>query len=65
MIRIRVLVTQLNSLFVVETQFGQGKAYEVKWHYARFAPARHAKFQEAYPQFPVSCPDAGQFFRKV
>lgn len=50
--------------FVVESSFGQGNAYEIKWDRKSFQPGKYKQFQDAYPQFPLSCLDASTIFRQ-
>ncbi|MDX2248659.1 MAG: AAA family ATPase [Bacteroidia bacterium] len=47
--------------FVVEEQFGEGKAIEIKWLEKSFDPKKYNKFTETYPFFDLSCLDSTQF----
>ncbi|MBX2928359.1 MAG: ATP-binding protein [Saprospiraceae bacterium] len=49
--------------FLVESSFGQGIAYEVKWNKKNFAPEKLKKFVEAYPAFGLECLDETDFVR--
>lgn len=41
--------------FIVSEMYMQGKALEVKWQKAAFRSTKYKRFEEAYPQYPVSC----------
>lgn len=51
--------------FIVETSFGDGLAYEVKWNKQGFKPEKLMKFMEAYPNFKLDCLDESDFMLKV
>ena len=47
--------------FVVETSFGEGLAYEVKWNKQGFKPEKLSKFTDAYPNFKLAGLDEADF----
>ncbi|TAE56991.1 MAG: ATP-binding protein [Bacteroidetes bacterium] len=49
--------------FVIEEQFGKGKAFEIKWNAAAFSPGKYSAFTEAYPGFSLDCLSAQDFYR--
>lgn len=51
--------------FVVETSFGEGKAYEVKWNKQGFKPEKLTKFTDAYPNFKLTSLGETDFFEKL
>ena len=48
--------------FVIEEEFGKGKAFEIKWNERQFKLNKYKKFMEAYPDFPLSCYSANNFW---
>ena len=51
--------------FVVESSFGEGTAFEVKWNSQGFKPEKLWKFTEAYPNIKLACLEEADFFRKI
>lgn len=49
--------------FVIEESFGKGNAYEVKWNPNNFKRSKYKKFEETYPDFPLACLGADDFYR--
>jgi len=56
--------TQKNEVdFIIEESFGKGKAFELKWSKSAFKPNKYKKFTESYPNFPLECLSAEDFYR--
>ncbi len=41
--------------FVIEEEYGKGKAWEVKWNARQFKRNKYKKFLETYPAFELDC----------
>ena len=41
----------------IEEQYKEGYALEIKWDSRQFKPNKYKKFNNAYPNFPLSCID--------
>ncbi len=51
--------------FVVETSFGEGKAFEVKWNKQSFKPEKLRKFTDNYPSFSLEGLEETDFIKKL
>ncbi len=51
--------------FIIEESFGEGKALEVKWNPLNFKRKKYQKFEQTYPNFPLSCIGANNFHQFV
>ncbi|RMF20867.1 MAG: ATP-binding protein [Bacteroidetes bacterium] len=49
--------------FVIEEQFNEGKAIEVKWDAAKFQPSKYKQFTQAYPAFQLQCWSQQDFWK--
>ncbi|MEM9886174.1 MAG: ATP-binding protein [Bacteroidota bacterium] len=49
--------------FIIEEQFNEGRAIEVKWNAANFKPKKYQKFVDAYAGFELEVLSAGDFWK--
>lgn len=48
--------------FIIEESFSQGKAFEIKWNKTSFKARKYQKFNANYPNFPLACLSAKDFY---